>query len=483
MEKIIDEKNEKILTSIAKRFKRDLPQNDYHIFETPDSDLTKKAHERIQKLYRNVLSRQTLSLGYPVNQKLDYSVISPFLNLHINNAGDPYDASSTLLNTRDLEQEVLDYFANLWHAIPRSPLTPESFWGYVLAMGSTEGNLYAMWSAREYFKGKVSSCEQSIQRSRNPVLYFSSESHYSIEKSASILGVDTFQQIGNAYFPGECPITEDGHWPHGVPVDEYGGVDPYLLELLVSFFANHGYPPIIVLNVGTTFQGAFDDVTLVWQRIAPILKQNGFCIETDCFSRPDFWIHIDGALGAAYLPYLEMAYQSELSHVKGGLFDFRLPWVNSIVMSTHKWFGSPFVSGIYMSKEKYRMAPATLPEYIDSPDTTLSGSRNGLSALMLWYAVFSVSSEKQAVIAARCEKVAAYAYECMHEIKKIHPEFRVIRGPQSLVVLFSRPCDEIFNRFQLSGRGELAHIVAMPHVTYSAIDCLVNALKESDMFS
>ncbi|MFT4272517.1 MAG: pyridoxal-dependent decarboxylase [Pantoea sp.] len=482
MEKIIDEKNEKVLTSIAKKFRNDIPQDDYRFFETTDTNLPSTVEKRLQKIYKHALSRQAFSLGYPVNQQLDYSAIAPFLNLHINNAGDPYAASSTLLHTRDLEQEVLDYFAKLWHAIDRNPITLESFWGYILAMGSTEGNLYALWSAREYFREKNALGRSINQRLRNPILFFSHESHYSLEKSANILGVDTFEHAGNTYFPGECPISEDGHWPHGVPVDQHGRVDPDRLEILVDFFASRGHPPIIVLNVGTTFQGAFDDVTVVWQRIAPILKQKGFCTQTDSASRPDFWIHIDGALGAAYLPYLEMAYQKKMSKVKGEIFDFRLPCVSSIVMSTHKWFGAPFISGIYMSKEKYRMNPATLPEYIDSPDTTLCGSRNGLSALLLWYAISTITKEEQAAIAARCEQVAAYAHERMQEVKLIHPDFYVTRGPQSLVVLFTRPNAEIFNKFQLSGRGRLAHVVVMPHVTTSAIDCLVDELKSSSVF-
>lgn len=439
-------------------------------------------HSNLEKIYSDAQDKREISLGYPVNQKFDYSVLSPFLNLHLNNAGDPYAASGTILNTRNFEKDVLKYFARLWNACSRNPLVSQSYWGYILGMGATEGNMYALWSAREYFRTKSYSGKIGSAVLREPILFYSQESHYSLEKCAKVLSIASFQEVGKVFYPGQCPITADGQWPHGVPVDQYGAVDPESLSRLVSFFAANGHPPIIVLNEGTTFQGAFDDPQAVWESLYPALKAHGFCLQMDNDNHPDFWIHIDGALGAAYLPYLEMAYEEGLSSKKGPCFDFRLPFVSSVVMSTHKWYGAPFASGIYMSKEKYRMRPATLPEYIDSPDTTLCGSRNGLSALFLWYAISTVNHHKQVKTAADCMKLAEYAYEQLKTVKASHPDFQVMKGPQSLVVLFSRPNNDIFNKFQLSGRGDFAHIVIMPHVTQSAINKFVRALRDMDAF-
>lgn len=452
-----------------------LPENKDELHHTVKS--------RLNKIYASANDRCKHSLGFPANQNFDYTAIAPFLTLHLNNVGDPYAANSPLLNTRAFEQEVLGYFARLWHARSRMPLTPESFWGYVLAMGSTEGNMYALWSAREYFLSKSGSVESGQVTPHHPILFYSQEAHYSIEKSARVVGINTFQDAGNQRYPGQCPVTADGHWPEGVPVDKYGAVNPDSLCELIDFFAAKGHPPILVLTAGTTFQGAFDDVRVVWQKLSNVLERHNFCVETTDAGRPDFWIHIDGALGAAYLPYLEMAYEQGLIKEKGPCFDFRLGCVSSVVMSTHKWFGAPFASGIYMSKEKFRMRPATLPAYIDSPDTTLCGSRNGLSALVLWSAIITVPPYMQAEIAATCMQLATYACEQLETVKTSHPLFHVEKGPQSLVVLFSRPNDDIFNKFQLSGRGEFAHIVVMPHVTPSAIDDLVRTLRNKDAFN
>ena len=54
-----------------------------------------------------------------------------------------------------IERNVIDYYASLWNTKwPYDSTDPETYWGYVLTMGSTEGNLHAMWSARNYLSGK-----------------------------------------------------------------------------------------------------------------------------------------------------------------------------------------------------------------------------------------------------------------------------------------------------------------------------------------
>ena len=103
---------------------------------------------------------------------------------------------------------------------------------------------------------------------------------------------------------------------------------------------------MIILNVGTTFKGAYD-------------------------VRSGYWIHVDGALGASYLPFLEKAQRRIKGHIPK--FDFSLPFVHSIVTSAHKYPGCPVPSGIYMTKRKYQIAPPDDPEYIGYPDTTFAG--------------------------------------------------------------------------------------------------------------
>ena len=81
--------------------------------------------------------------------------VKEFLGTHLNNGGSPFGASYDGLATLWMERNVLDYYASLWHAKwPHDPKDPQTYWGYTLTMGSTEGNLYAVWNARDYLSGK-----------------------------------------------------------------------------------------------------------------------------------------------------------------------------------------------------------------------------------------------------------------------------------------------------------------------------------------
>lgn len=52
-------------------------------------------------------------------------------------------------------------------------------------------------------------------------------------------------------FKNQCPL--GGEWPDAVPCDKHGSIlIPEFLRL-VEFFVERGYPPIIVMNLGTTF--------------------------------------------------------------------------------------------------------------------------------------------------------------------------------------------------------------------------------------
>ena len=63
------------------------------------------------------------------------------------------------------------------------PADPESYWGYVLAMGSSEGNLHALWSTHNYL---------NLNTVAEPVLMTSQNVNFSISKLADIVGLKLF---------------------------------------------------------------------------------------------------------------------------------------------------------------------------------------------------------------------------------------------------------------------------------------------------
>lgn len=480
--------------------------------------------DALRQLHDYQSSRQAKTLGFQANQDLGYQQeLKSFLDVHINNVGDPFQTGSFTLNSKWMERAVLDYYARLWHARwPHDPQHPESYWGYVLTMGSTEGNLYGLWNARDYLEGKCLLYEptpggdagelperlmvQQAVASRQsphsftPVAFYSADTHYSVVKAMRVLGIHTFYELGTNEYPGQCPVTTDGHWPTEVPSEQGGAgpgsIDAASLVRLVEFFASRGYPILICLNYGTTFKGAYDDVEQVGERLMPILKRHGLWERTIAdagghrFLRNGFWIHVDAALAGSYMPFVEMAYQANRIDRCGPTFDFRLPFVHSMTMSGHKWIGAPWPCGVYMSKTKYLLMPPSRPAYIGSFDSTLAGSRNGYSAMILWDYLARHSYEDQIQKALRLEALAEYAYVQLQQLQRQRGDLWVARTPLSLTIRFRRPNPEIVFKYSLANEtlqvdGHLrdySHIYIMAHVTRDLIDELIADLKRADAF-
>jgi histidine decarboxylase len=521
-----------------------------------------------EQLKSYVQTQQDSFLGYQTEETIHYQTqLAPFLDVSLNNVGDPFVNGNYTLNTKPLERSVLDYFASLWNAKwpSQGPYVdqynqyqkgdPESYWGYVLTMGSTEGNLYAMLNARDYLSG-VMLLEEEIRKQddkgndiyetslyahypntpdRNvnaytPVAFFSEDTHYSIVKAMAVEKIETFGSLGNKLYPNENPVLgangERVPWPEEVESEAptlslpagSGAIDIEKLVKYVSFFAERGYPILVVLNCGTTFKGAYDDVAEVTARLKPILEKNRLWqreVPADP-NKPDghketrtgYWIHVDGALGASYVPFLKMAKASgnydevfEPYHgYDGPDFDFRNPMVHSVVTSGHKWPGAPWPTGVYMTKQQYMVSPPDNPEYIGSPDTTFAGSRNGLSPLVLWEYFARNSYKKQIDKAVEAQRTADYAYKALQEVAEYwqqRPDVSLPEGlwlqrtPLSLSLIFCQPNDDIIFRYSLAKEAtnvngstrHYVHLFTMWDVTEELIDELCKDLKQDGAFN
>jgi histidine decarboxylase len=463
------------------------------------------------------------TLGFQCNfRDLSHAeCVKDFINTTWNNAGSPFDPNNNGLGTLWMERNVLDYYASLWHAKwPHNPNDPESYWGYTLTMGSSEGNLYALWNARDYLSGKYMNetseksksalssyrykqcrCPPDTPNAFTPVAFYSDETHYSIMKATEVMMVASFHEVGVQRYPKECPFSND--WPLAVPCEGGdagpGNIDIEALMKLVDFFSAKGHPVIIIFNYGTTFKGAYDDVKAAGEAIMPILKKNGMyerkhyleesTDQNAYITRKGFWIHVDGALGAAYAPFLQMAYENGFmgSLKPPPVFDFQLKFVSSIVTSGHKWIGVPWPCGIYISKTKFQLRSPEKAQisYFDSPDLTLTGSRNAHSALVLWSYISTYSYEDQAKKAVEALNGAVYAEERLKQLEaEIGEDLWVMRSPSSLAVCFKRPSKEILGKFILSGHWlnvdgvwrQYVHIYIMAGVTRLIIDELIESL-------
>lgn len=461
-----------------------------------DLDARRKALSEAQRytdLYRSSFA------GYQSRAQLqnDLLLSFPFLQSAINNIGDSF-ANPALtapggdpsladgyfsLNFKWIERAVLDYFAERWQAgAPRRVEADggddwqKTYWGYVLSMGCTEGNLMAIRSARDYLKGRRLQYEPKSNMPShlqyispgapdgldsagpepryNPVLLMSEASHYSVAKLAQMLEVDMKL----------------------VPIDEHGRMKVDALLGVAEDVLKEGRPIAVIFNYGTTWTGALDDVETSVPKLLSLLKSYKMdWREIDnhghkCW-RHGYWFHVDGALGAGYATYTRGAIIDEPLP----RFDFTLG-VQSIAMSGHKWPGAPWPTGIYMTQNRY-MLTNEVPAYVGALDSTLAGSRSGLAPIYLWdWAARSSDAEKK----SEADKQLQLAETARALIaQKWDP--KATRAPGSLMVVFKRPRTALVRKYALASmnhpdRGPLSHLVCMPHVTLALVLRLVAEL-------
>ena len=363
-----------------------------------------KLNDQIKNLHHFFEDNMESFLGYPCNGKFDYRPLYPFLDYPLNNVGDPFVSSNFTLNTHAIEREVINIFQNLTGADPKET------WGYC-TNGGTEGNMYGLFLAREiYPKG---------------IVYFSEETHYSVNKIIKCLNIDSVQV--KATPEGEMDLE-------------------HLNQLLIK---NKDKPAIMVCNVGTTMTGAIDNL----EGIKKSLKKNGI---------DESYIHADAALSGMILPFVK----------KPGAWSFR-SGVDSISVSGHKMIGSPIPCGIVLAKSKNIGHISQEVEYVGSKDTTIPGSRNAISPVFLWYQLKKLGFEGFQNMIKDCFDVSDFAIKMFKAYG-----MKAWRHNNSLTVVFKRPSQSLIKKWQLAVKGETAHIITMPHVTKKKIVQFVKEIAE-----
>ena len=478
-------------------------------YQVSSSGLTKEeqdaAMEETQAFFKNAC---TNNFGIQVNQDIQCSscLQSPFNCFHLNSAGDPFTIGIPF-SGKWIERNVLDYYASLWNAKwPYDPSDPETYWGYILSMGSSEGNIHAMWSARNYLTTTglniQEAAEGGVDASCIPVVLYSQESNHSLKKAADITNLSPFNIVGSQLYPNQNPL--GGKWEEGVPSNSGdkgpGSIDIDALAKLVNFFSSKGHPIVVIFNYGTTLQGACDDVKRAGEVLITILKKNNMYEwkipdiddPTSFITRKKFWFHVDGALSAAYMPLLEMAYKNGLTNIKPGpVFDFRLDFISSIVTSGHKWIGSPWPCGIYITKSGMVKQSAQFISYLNSADLCIPVSRNAHSSIMLWSFISNNSYDAQIQILLQSFKVLSYALKKLKMVETITgTDLWIANEEPSIAIVFRRPNHKIaikysFPNFPVCIDGNMRHMThmfIMKHVTTELVDALFTDLMAPDAF-
>ncbi len=184
-----------------------------------------------------------------------------------------------------------------------------------------------------------------------PIFYVSEEAHYSMERTADMLG-----------------IGRDGM--RAIEGDRDGRLETPVLEAAIAEDCRQGRLPFCVVGIaGTTTSGAIDPL----EELAEL-----------CASRR-LWYHVDAAWGGA--ARLSRKYRERLRGIERA---------DSITLDPHKWFSVPFTAGAIVVKDgpALRRTFEVKPHYVsdrifrDHEDLNLyqfgaAGTRR-LDALKVW---------------------------------------------------------------------------------------------------
>ncbi len=190
-----------------------------------------------------------------------------------------------------------------------------------------------------------------------PLIYASAEAHFSIEKSANILGLGGRDGLRH------------------VPVDRNSRIDVAALKRMVKEDRAAGHLPFCLVGVvGVTSNGVIDPVAEL----------------ADAAEALGLWYHVDAAYGAGALMSRKLA-----ERLKG------IERADSITMDPHKWWHMPYPCGAILTKDGEAGIKAFTASDVYIPDTGksiefrhhgLQGSRP-FSALKLWMGMQLIGRE------------------------------------------------------------------------------------------
>ncbi|WKU05632.1 histidine decarboxylase [Micromonospora sp. HUAS LYJ1] len=276
--------------------------------------------------------------------------------------------------------------------------------------GGTEGNLSALHTAH--------------RRLPTARIYYSTAAHYSIPKIVEMLGA------------------------RGVLVDAGRDGEMDYDHLATQVHRHRRWPAIVVATAGTTMTEAVDDTT----HIHTIL---------DHHQVPGRHVHVDAALSG-----IPLALDGRLRLDD----DSR---IGSITVSGHKFLGVPTPCGVVLIRNSLRR-DSTQVTYTATLDSTVTGSRCGLAAALLWHAIATHGREGHRWRVSQARHLAAYTVDQLTTAG-----WPAWRHPHAFTVVLPTPPAPVRAKWLLATDTDVSHLICMPGITHRQIDAFVTDLTDA----
>jgi tyrosine decarboxylase/aspartate 1-decarboxylase len=325
------------------------------------------------------------------------------------NLGDP----ELCPGTKEIESRYIEFIATLLHA-------PKTSGGQIVS-GGTEGNITAMWIAKQ-LSGK------------NEVV-LSESAHFSFQKIESLMNMNL----------------------KAVPL-----MNEYVLDVHAMKKKVGRNTAAVVAIAGSTELGTID----------PIPEMSDFCADEHLF------LHVDAAFGGFVIPFLrELGYDVPL-------FDFQLKGVSTVAIDSHKMGYAAIPLGtLILRKKQWLDAISVESPYISSErQYGILGTRSGAPVAAAYAVARYLGHEGYRDMVKSCMDVTKYTEE---RITQLGLSLVTKSTMNVLGVRLKRPgrivkkLSEQGWRVNKVERLSCIRLVLMPQITKQIIDEFIPVLKKT----
>lgn len=321
------------------------------------------------------------------------SVLAELIQGAINTSMDTWDQSAggTLI-----EQKLIDW------TMEKIGYDVEQGDG-VFTSGGTQSNLMALLLARDnYCIEQLNGCNVQMEglpeEAKRFRIFTSEVSHFSIQKSAALLGLGF-----------DAVVT--------IPVDGKFCMDARALREAINFCKDKGEIPLaVVATMGTTDFGSID----------PINKISEICFEEK------MWLHADAAYGCGLL--VSQKYGKQLKDIS---------CADSVTVDYHKSFFQPVAcSAFFVKKQSHLQCLTYHADYLNPLSEKLAGTPNlvckslqttrRFDALKLWLTLRTVGPQ---AIGEAFDSVI-YLTDAVYSTHAQDPDLEFIHRPQLSTLVF-----------------------------------------------